>query len=130
MEPLNDLKTEGRRVWDELYSKLTDAGVLTSSDLNAFVMLCESFDNVKRCDEELRQTGEYYTAPKGQILRHPQAVQRDKYVAERSALMRQFGLMPLARGTMKGVEEKPVKVTGLEQNVHLSLAHVPIARTF
>ena len=110
MEPLNHLKTEGRRVWDELFSKLTDAGVLTSSDLNAFTMLCESFDNVKRCDEVLRNDRRVlHSSQRADSPRHPQAVQRDKYVAERSALMRQFGLMPLARGTMKSVEEKPVQ---------------------
>ena len=109
MEPPTELKTEGQRVWDEMYSRLTDAGVLTESDHNAFVMLCRSFDDVARCDDELRKTGEFYTAPKGQILRHPQAVQRDKFVAERSALMRQFGMMPLARGTIKQVEKEPVQ---------------------
>ena len=98
MEPPTELKTEGQRVWREMYSQLKTAGVLTESDHNAFVMLCRSFDDVARCDDELRKTGEFYTAPKGQILRHPQAVQRDKYVAERSALMRQFGIMPLAEG--------------------------------
>ena len=92
-----------------MYSQLKTAGVLTESDHNAFTMLCESFDNVKRCDEELSKTGEYYELGKGQILRHPQAVQRDKYVAERSALMRQFGMMPLARGTIKQVEKEPIQ---------------------
>ena len=109
MEPPTELKTEGQRVWREMYTQLKTAGVLTESDHNAFTMLCESFDNVKRCDEELSKTGEYYESGKGQILRHPQAVQRDKYVAERSALMRQFGLMPLARGTIKQVDNVSVQ---------------------
>lgn len=109
MEPPIELKTEGQRVWREMYSPLKTAGVLTESDHNAFTMLCRSFDDVARCDDELRKTGEFYTAPKGQILRHPQAVQRDKYVAERSSLMRQFGMMPLARGTIKQVEKEPIQ---------------------
>ena len=100
-QPPEHLKNEGRRIWLEMSEQLTDAGILTDADMSAFVMLCRSFDDVARCDDVLRKTGEFYTAPKGQILRHPQAVQRDKYVAERSALMRQFGMMPLARGTIK-----------------------------
>jgi len=100
-QPPEHLKNEGRRIWLEMFEQLTDAGILTDADMSAFVLLCESFDNVKRCDDELSKTGEYYESGKGQVLRHPQAVQRDKYVAERSALMRQFGMMPLARGTIK-----------------------------
>lgn len=112
-QPPEHLGDEGRRVWREMYGQLTDAGILTDADLSAFVLLCEAFDNVRRCDLTLQETGEFYTSPKGQILRHPQAVQRDKYVQERSALLRQFGMMPLARRTLKPKKldkqkEKPI----------------------
>lgn len=115
-QPPEHLKEEGRRVWQEMYSQLKDADILTDADMSAFVMLCESFDNVKRCDVELSKTGEFYESGKGAILRHPQAVQRDKYVAERSALMRQFGMMPLARGTIKPKAiEKPRQGVAVRQ---------------
>lgn len=106
-EPANDqpppetLQTEGTRIWKDHFARLKQLRILTVADVPAFEQLCIAFDNVARCDALLRTEGDFYPNEKGAILRHPAAIQRDKYVAERSALMRQFGMMPAARCTMQ-----------------------------
>ena len=112
-EPANDqpppetLQTEGKRIWNDHYPRLKQARILTVADVPAFEA---TFDDVTRCDELLATEGFYYTNDKGSIIRHPVAIQRDRFVAERAALMKSFGLNPVARGTM---QIPPARGTGI-----------------
>ena len=115
-EPANDqsppesLQSNGRRIWNDHYPRLKQARILTVADVPAFEAMCKAFDDVTRCDELLATEGFYYTNDKGSIIRHPVAIQRDRFVAERAALMKSFGLNPVARGTM---QIPPARGTGI-----------------
>ena len=106
-EPANDqpppetLQTEGKRIWNDHYPRLKQARILTVADVPAFEAMCKAFDDVTRCDEQLRSEGDFFKNDKGLPVRHPLAVQRDKYISERNSLLKQFGMMPLARGSMQ-----------------------------
>ncbi len=116
IQPPNDLGVDGTKYWNDNYDELSRLGLLTVVDLPQFLELCVLVDKAKHCEQVMADEGAWYHTDKGNILRHPASLQRDKYVAEKMALIRQFGMTPSSRNTLqikqqaeKSVEFQPLK---------------------
>lgn len=110
-KPPRHLKERGLNYWNLIYPELIKLNVLTIVDLPAFEELCSLMDKIHEMEVFLAEKGQWYTSPKGAILRHPAAIQRTQYVSERNTLMDRFGLNPTSRGKLqiKPRDTKPKK---------------------
>lgn len=90
---------QGRDLWS--------AGTLTERDLDAWKMLCESFDEIDHCDDVAKRDGEYSLSSQGTYSEHP--VLRRRRATEQKILRYQklFGLVPDAR------KKRPVAQQGV-----------------
>ncbi len=109
------LGDEGKRIWNTYRDMFIQNGVLTEMDNEAFYLLCETFDNVEFCRQELTKEGVNYMAiTQRGVARHPLANQRDAFVKEQFKLLSLFGMAPSERGGIhikggesKGFRQKP-----------------------
>jgi len=90
------LKKSGKAAW-KVGIDLWSQGLLVERDLEAWTMLCESFDEIDHCDDVLKRDGEYFPSAQGGMTEHP-AIRRRR--ATESKILRYqklFGLVPEAR---------------------------------
>lgn len=108
--PPDDLGVAGNKFWNDHFDELERLQLLTEVDLPQFYELCLLMDRIAECQEIMSNEGAWYLTDKGNLLRHPASLQRDKYVAEKMALIRQFGLTPAARNTLQIMPKGQKKV--------------------
>lgn len=86
----------GRRLWRELYGELVGLGLLTTSDVASFSLLCFSYDVAVTTFQQATKEGFVVSDGRGQHRKHPALqISRDA-TATYQRLAREFALTPLA----------------------------------
>jgi P27 family predicted phage terminase small subunit len=100
----DSLGNSGKAMWVQ-GRDLWNSGTLTVRDLDAWKMLCESFDELDHCDEIAARDGEYSLSSQGTYSEHP--VLRRRRATEQKILRYQklFGLVPDARKKRPTVQQ-------------------------
>jgi P27 family predicted phage terminase small subunit len=135
------LSTEAKTEWKRLAPQLERLGLITSLDLAAFAMYCQSYgrwvfaekrirelnDQAERCARELRARGE--TVPDGDARRFPGFVQRtpseyeqqsiwlqvaNKALEQTLKLAAEFGLSPSMRAGVTASRELQASLPGVD----------------
>jgi P27 family predicted phage terminase small subunit len=100
----NHLKKSGKAMWAKGRALWTD-GTLQTRDLEAWLMFCESFDELDHCDKVLKRDGEYNKSSQGTYSEHPALKRRRATEAKILRYQKLFGLVPEARKKRPAVQQ-------------------------
>lgn len=103
-EPPEHLKATGREMWAKGRAFWAD-GTIQTRDIEAWVMMCESFDEIDHCDEVVKRDGEYTMSAQGTYSEHPALRRRRAAEAKILRYQKLFGLVPDARKKRPAVQQ-------------------------
>ncbi len=91
-------------VWDHYALMLENVGILTIVDGIALQQLCECFSEWFKYDQAIRESGATYTTPSGMIRVRPEVRLRTEARRDLLRLLKEFGLTPASRPSVRAVE--------------------------
>jgi P27 family predicted phage terminase small subunit len=101
----DDLTPEGKEVWDAIGGQLAACGILTQVDAVAFEMLVRAYMEWKQAAAAIAKSGPVWLeAGEGRIPKFaysPYWVQSNKAQTRLLAVLREFGMTPSARSSIK-----------------------------
>lgn len=92
-----NLGTHGRKLWNELVPILVQGELLSTGDLPALVLLCQTHQLRVEADLELQKSGFIVKGSKDQPAPNPLVGVRKSLTDQETTLLRQFGLTPSSR---------------------------------
>lgn len=99
-----EFKDSGRAQWQK-GAALWSRGEITVQDMEAWTMLCESFDELDHCYAVLAQHGEYQVSSQGGYQEHP-ALRRIRALEGKILRYQKlFGLVPESRKKRPAVQQ-------------------------
>jgi P27 family predicted phage terminase small subunit len=107
--PPEDLSDDARAVWDRLAPDLIRVGVLTSWDVDAFVICCEALARYRQATKLVNGSALLVQGPSGLVKNPALQVQREAESTFAQYAAR-FGLTPSDRSQLK--VDAPGAVTG------------------
>lgn len=96
-EPPDTLGAIGQAKWRELAPQLISLGLLSALDQGHLEVYCEAWDVLGECRQILAREGFVISNDKGNLSRHPAAVERDKARQTIKQYGAEFGLTPASR---------------------------------
>ncbi len=111
VEPPEWLGATARSFWPGFVSELQEMGVLTSADLPALALLCDSYAEHVECSRVIESEGRTYeatTAAGAVMVRpRPEAAMRDAAERRARAMLVEFGLTASSRTRVHALKAKP-----------------------
>ena len=109
--PPKHLKGEARKYWQRIAPELVKAGILTSLDIEALEIMCESWGSYLKY-QKIADADPVFKTKAGLLKRNPAAgIAQDAYTRFRQLAV-EFGLTPVSRCRVRvkekgGRDEKP-----------------------
>lgn len=110
--PPKHLKKTGKLKWS-IGQELWSSGAISSVDIGNWVLFCEAWDEIDRCEAILKKHGEYQETKMGTFAAHPAIKRIEGLKKEIRRYSMAFGLYPQARRKApalvqtKGVTTRP-----------------------
>lgn len=98
------LKASGKAMWAKGRALWAD-GTIQGRDIEAWLMLCEAFDELDHCDAVVKKDGEYTISSQGTYSEHPALKRRRATEAKILRYQKVFGLVPDARKKRPAVQQ-------------------------
>lgn len=99
--PPRHLTKEARKCWDALSRRLHECGLLTSIDGMGLELLCENYATWRDAKDLVDVEGYFCRSDAGNLYQHPAVGAMNTAQKNLVALMKEFGLTPSSRGTIK-----------------------------
>ena len=91
----------GRAFWRERGEPLYDLGLLTVADVPAWTLICETYQRLKEADT--KRAGEFVEYTKSGSKKHPLMAIVHQEQDRLAALLKEFGMTPVARERVNSV---------------------------
>jgi P27 family predicted phage terminase small subunit len=95
------LSKAARKQWDRLAKDLHDCGLLTSIDQLALALLCENYSMWYDAKLLVEVEGFFCRSDNGNLYQHPAVGAMNTAQKNLISLMREFGMTPSSRSTIK-----------------------------
>jgi len=116
------LTKEAKKMWDSLSSKLHACGLLTSIDGLALALLCENYATWRDAKDLVDVEGYFCRSDSGNLYQHPAVGAMNTAQKNLVGLMREFGLTPSSRGSIKLAVDDEREETLVEQLFRMTKA--------